>query len=103
MELISQISQVQVLQQSHDNVSLTIRSGPPLPDGMAQQLTVLLAETHAAYPNQTLPEGTPDMYLAQWEEIALRFKMKVFVAGLSRAIRENKFFPDPHEIRKHCS
>ena len=34
--------------------------------------------------------------------MALKFGMVTFQAGLSKAIRESKFFPDPVDIRAHC-
>jgi hypothetical protein len=102
MERIVEIQQGGLIPQSSDSVSLTTRSGPPLPAGMGLQLAKLMAQTQARYPNQTLPEGTPDMYLVEWEEVALEFGLEAFKEGLSKAIRENRFFPDPHGIKEHC-
>jgi hypothetical protein len=69
---------------------------------MGLTLAKLMAQTQARYPNQTLPEGTPDMYLVEWEEIALEFGLETFREGLSKAIRVSKFFPDPLDIKEHC-
>lgn len=88
--------------QSNASVSLTTRSGPPLPAGMGMALATLMAQTQARYPNQTLPEGTPDMYLVEWEEIALKYGLAMFQAGLSRVLRNSRFFPDPLDIREAC-
>jgi hypothetical protein len=61
----------------------------------------MMAETQARYPSQELPEGTPDMYLAQWERIAGKFGMVAFHAALLQTIEDRdrpRFFPDPLEI-----
>ena len=101
-ERIGAIKQGGLIPQSSDSVSLTTRSGPPLPAGMGLTLAKLMAQTQARYPNQTLPEGTPDMYLVEWEEMALEFGLETFKEGLSKAIRDSRFFPDPHGIKDHC-
>ena len=69
---------------------------PPL---MSRALFNLMAQTQARYPNQTLPPGTPDMYLVEWEELVLKFGLQPFRDALSKAIRSSRFFPDPQEIR----
>lgn len=82
------------------SVSLTTPSGPPLPEGMGWALSTLMAQTQARYPNQTLPPGTPDMYLVEWEELTLKFGLQAFRDALSKAIRSSRFFPDPQHIRE---
>ncbi len=63
----------------------------------------LMAEMQAWYPHQTLPEGTPDLWLAAWEEIALRCGMAMFRDGLLRAMRASRFIPDPSDVAAECA
>ena len=93
------LAELEPPQPSSGSVSLTTPSGPPLPDGMGWALSTLMAQVQARYPNQTLPPGTPDMYLVEWEELALQFGLQAFRDALSKAIRSWRFFPDPLEIR----
>ena len=94
------LSELEPTPPSTGSVSLTTPSGPPLPEGMGWALSTLMAQTQARYPNQTLPPGTPDMYLVEWEELALKFGLEAFRDALSKAIRSSRFFPDPQEIRE---
>jgi hypothetical protein len=72
---------------------------------MGMTLATLMDETQARYPNQMLLPGTPEMYLAEWEEMAQRYGLEGFRAGLLKAIREPErhFFPAPEDIRAHCA
>lgn len=103
MEALSRIATtaIEKAPQSSGEVSLSIRQGPPLPAATAQVIQRLWMQTVAAKPNQTLPEGTPDMYLAQWEALVLRYGLLTFRDALSRAI-EGRFFPAPEDIAEHC-
>jgi hypothetical protein len=92
----------ELARQSDVSASLTIRSGPPLPEGMGSTLLTMMAQTQARYPNQALAEGTPDMYLVEWEEMALNYGLPMFREGLLKAIRNSRFFPDPLDIREQC-
>jgi predicted TIM-barrel fold metal-dependent hydrolase len=104
MERIGVIQfQVESVLQSSGNATLVKRSQTLLPDGMESALTQLFAQTLARYPNQELPPDTPDMYLEEWEKLALKFGLEAFTVGLSKAIDESDFFPDPHVIRYHCA
>jgi hypothetical protein len=61
-----------------------------------------MAETQANYVNQELPEGTSDLWLAQWQEMAATMGLDVFRLSLLQAIRDSKFFPTPDAIRECC-
>jgi hypothetical protein len=102
MEAIRKIKLDELAPRPSEGVSLATRSGPPLPAGMGLMLSKLMAEAQAFMPNQTLPEGTPDMYLTAWEEIALRVGLKTFREGLWKALREADFFPSQKAIEERC-
>lgn len=97
-----QLQEFDQSQQLSGSASLTIRSGPPLPEGMGLALSVMMAEVQARYSNQVLPEGTPDMYLVEWEKLTLRHGLERFRGGLLMAIEESRFFPDPVDVAQHC-
>lgn len=103
MEALATVAkQAELAQQPSEESTLAIASTPPLP---AQQLAALgrwMAETQARYVNQELPPGTPDMYLAEWQEMAAMHGLDVFRLALLRAIRDSKFFPPPDAIREEC-
>lgn len=88
--------------QSSGSPSLVTQLTRHVPDAQAEELLDLMEQTQAGYPNQTLPPLTPDMYLAQWEEIVVEFGMPAFRAALWRAICESDFFPGPKSIRNEC-
>jgi hypothetical protein len=102
MEAISRINLPELALQSSDSVSLTTRSGPQLPAEQVETLGRLMAQTQARYPNQQLSEGTPDMYLAEWEEMTLTHGLETFRSALLRVMRASRFFPDPMDIREAC-
>ena len=70
------------------------------PQRMCRVLSRLMTQVQARYPNQTLPPGTPEMYLAEWKELALQFGLSAFQEALAKAIRSSHLFPDPLEIRE---
>lgn len=100
MEALSKIILPELAQQSSDSLSLTKPSGISPEDGMACLL--LMKQAKDRYPNQQLPEVTQEMYLTEWEELALKYGLHRFREALSTAIRESKFFPAPEDIREVC-
>ena len=84
-----------------EELTLARTSGLRLSDDSVAALAMLMAETQARYPNQELPEGTPDMYLAEWERMAARYGLREFREGLLLVLQDRerpRFFPDPLEI-----
>lgn len=103
MEALATIGkQLELAQQSSEESSLAIASTPPLPAQYIARLGQWMKEAQAAKPNQQLPPGTSDMYLAKWQEMAATMGMDVFRLGLSRALDESDFFPAPDFIRERC-
>lgn len=100
MEALSKIKLDELVPQFSDNMSLTRPSGISPQDGMACML--LMKQTKDRFINQQLPEVTQEMYLTEWEEMALRYGLEAFRDALSTAIRESKFFPPPEDIRGVC-
>lgn len=90
------------LEPSSAELSLARISGPRLSDDCVLLLGRMMAEMQADKPNQALAAGTADMWLAQWEEMAVKYGMETFRDGLSKALRENRFFPSPQDIGDHC-
>src|SRR6185312_4353533 len=97
MERISEL-----MLQPNENELRTTRSKPQLPDESVFALGALMQQARDYYPNQTLPEGTPDVYLKAWEELAQSQGMKRFEAGLWKALRSHDFFPTPNQIENAC-
>jgi hypothetical protein len=85
-----------------ESMSLVTRSGRRLPDEQVALLGVLMAQAQSAKPNQTLPDGTPDMFLSQWEDLVLEFGMVEFRAALLKALADSRFFPDTYDLRINC-
>lgn len=102
MQAISKINLSELAPQTSGVVSLATRSSKPLPPGMGHSLALMMAQAQAAKPNQKLPEGTPEMWLTQWEAIALKFGIETFRDALLKALGENEFLPDPASIRSYC-
>ena len=69
---------------------------------IVMELGRMMSQSLAMKPNQTLPPGTPDLFLQAGEELAAEFGMKQFQAGLWRALRRSSFFPQPIEIETAC-
>lgn len=85
------------------SVSLTTRSGKRLPPDSVKNLALLMAEAQAYFPNQSLPRGTPAVYLKAWEEIAMIFGIQKFTDALWKVLRESEaFFPMPLAIERKC-
>lgn len=92
--------------------SLARISQPLVSAACVDTLSFLMAQMQARYPNQALPEGTPDMYLADWEKMVHRYGrhdgqfverlgLDRFRAALLSLIEDRsrpRFFPDPQEI-----
>ncbi len=99
MERIGNLMQSQQL-----NVSVSLKgvSGKPVSDATALTLLQLMEQTQNRYKNECLPPGTPDMYLSEWERLVTRHGLERFMVALSKAIDDNKFFPEPFDIRQHC-
>lgn len=106
--LLPELSQ----QPLSEELSLARTSLPLVSDDCVTALSQLMAETQARYPNQVLPEGTPDMYLADWERMVRlygrrngkfdeRTGLTCFRDALLRTLQDRerpRFFPDPLEI-----
>ena len=93
----------ELTQRSSASNRLGMLSTKPVDAGTGEQLLLLMSQAQAMKPNQTLPPGTPDMYLQAWEEIAEEFGMETFQAGLWKALRRTAFFPAPNEIEVECA
>jgi hypothetical protein len=65
-------------------------------------LKVLMAQAAAFFPNQTLPPGTPDVYLLAWRQIADKYTMNRFQNALWNVLRRSEFFPLPKAIEDEC-
>jgi hypothetical protein len=65
-------------------------------------LKVLMAQATAFFPNQTLPPGTPDVYLLAWRQIADKYGMNRFQNALWNVLRRSEFFPLPKAIEDEC-
>ncbi len=100
---IQQPAELDRAQPSNACVSLTSISSISRADGMA--LTVLMKQVKDRYIKQQIPETTQEMYLAEWEEMVLRYGLVPFRDALLKVIRDDErapFFPEPDEIRKVC-
>lgn len=103
MEALATVAkQAELALQPTEERTLAVASGTQLPVPQVHALGRWMAETQANYPNQELPDGTPDMWLAQWQEMAAQHGLDVFRLALLRAIRDSKFFPPPDKIREEC-
>lgn len=102
MERIGNIKLSELAQPSSGNGTLIPASQKLLPNAELEQVESLMRQVKARYPNQEMGEGTPEMILALWERMALRYGMRVFKAGLFRAIETSRFFPDAVEIAERC-
>ncbi len=94
---LSSINLSESAQPSNGNATLTKRSSVSQQD--VTGLTFLFAQTKDRYIQQELPEGTQEMYLAEWEEMVLGHRLDAFRLALSTAIRGSRFFPPPDAIR----
>jgi hypothetical protein len=65
-------------------------------------LKVLMAQAVAFFPNQTLPPGTPDVYLKAWMQIAEKSGPERFQNALWNVLRRSEFFPLPKAIEDEC-
>jgi hypothetical protein len=61
-----------------------------------------MAAMKAAYINQDLPEGTPDVMMQDWKVLIAEFGEKKFKLALLKARQHCKFFPTTAEIREFC-
>lgn len=101
MESIKQISALMPLQTGKE--LRTTRSKPRLSDALVLELGNLMQQARDNFPNQTLPEGTTDIYLRAWEELALEHGIARFSEGLWKVLRSSQFFPVPGQIEDQCN
>lgn len=101
-KLATVAKQAELIPRSSDELSLANRSDLSLPSGMGLDLSRMMDEVQAAFPNQTLLPDTVKMYLSQWEPMALKYGIDHFRAALLRAIRRSEFVPSPAVIEEWC-
>lgn len=65
-------------------------------------LKMLMAQAVAFFPNQTLPPGTPDVYMLAWKQIADQYGAHRFQNALWNVLRRSDFFPLPKAIEDEC-
>lgn len=95
--------QDELAQQNSGAEKTSLVSQTSLPDATGSALLRMMAQTSDRFPNQKISEGTQEMYLVEWEEMTTKYGLEVFRQGLSKAIREQEFFPSPKLIRDHCA
>lgn len=66
------------------------------------ELGMLMKQAKAFFPNQEIEEGTSDLYLKAWGEIAGKYKMHRFETALWNVLRKSAFFPLPYAIEEEC-
>ncbi len=98
-----------VIQRLNDSESAKTLSKPLLSEALQReeqrkvQLGQMMAQAQLFLPNQTLPPGTPDMYVKAWDEIAKEYGMSVFEGALWKVLRRATFFPLPVDIEDQCA
>lgn len=102
MGALSRVQRSDLVQQSSGSESRSGILRMPSDDAVVMELGRMMSQSLAMKPNQTLPPGTPDLYLQAWEELAAEFGMERLQAGLWRALRRSSFFPQPIEIETAC-
>ena len=90
------------MQQPSASGFLVTRSAKQLPADSVLALGAMMAQTQSFFPNQTLPPGTPEVWLRAWEELALKFGLDNFTEGLWKVVNESDFMPGPKAIREAC-
>lgn len=81
---------------------LAITQSQPLSnEDLVRKLLSLMAQAQAFFPNQTLPPGTPDLWLRAWEEMAGEMGVQRFERALWRALVTGSFIPNPDDIRRN--
>ena len=97
-----QLAELTQAPQRSAESSLARISGTQLPVESLCELGRLMAEVQATYKNESLPEGTPEMYMAMWERLTLRHGLERFQEALLRAVEGSRFFPMPQDIAIEC-
>lgn len=89
----------QLIGPSNDSRSAMTRSEQPLNADLVLKLAELMAQMQDFSPNQTLPPGTPDVWLKAWEEMVSEMGIDRFEKALWRAMRNSDFLPNPNDIQ----
>lgn len=89
----------QLIGPSSDSRSAMMRSEQPLNADLVLKLAELMAQMQDFSPNQTLPPGTPDVWLKAWEEMVSEMGIDRFEKALWRAMRNSDFLPNPNDIQ----
>ena len=103
MEAISKIKLDELAPQQSERLTLTRRLRTSLPDATVLTLMALMRQVEARYPGQVIEEVTKEMYLAEWEEMAVKYDLLILLDALLKVIGVSKFFPAPDEIREWCA
>lgn len=93
----------ELVQANSGAEKISLISQKSLPEGTGLALLQLMGEAQALKPNQTLSELTQDVYLSEWEKLALKYGLVQFRDALSKAMSESSFFPDPAVIAELCA
>lgn len=65
-------------------------------------LTRLMAEAVAWFPNQRIEKMTQGVYLQEWKAIADRYSLQRFEDALKQVLRSSDFFPLPRALETEC-
>jgi hypothetical protein len=87
------------METRYSNGKQETSGGSKMPAG---ELKVLMAQAVAFFPNQTLPPGTPDVYMLAWRQIAEKYGAQRFQNALWNVLRKSEFFPVPKAIEDEC-
>ena len=88
--------------QSETSVSLSKVSPTQLPTSSVQGVAVLMAQTAAYFPHQTIVPATSKVWLARWMELTKTYGLEIFEAALSKVVHESEFIPMPAKIEAQC-
>lgn len=95
------MDQTSATAQSKSNKSAITQSQPLSNEDLVRKLLSMMAQAQAFFPNQTLPPGTPDLWLRAWEEMVGEMGLQRFETALWRALVTGRFIPSPEDIRSN--
>jgi hypothetical protein len=78
-----------------------LASAKHLTNSELNQLEMLMEQTKAAYPAQSIPPETAEMHAPAWIALSTLYGISAMRKALQRHMLMSRFFPLPSDVREH--
>lgn len=89
--------------QPHNGVSPQSEASRQAPNAsLVRRLALLMGQATDYFPHQAIPDGTPELWLKAWKELAIRYGEARFTEAVWAVCTRSRFMPLPVDIAEEC-